>query len=159
MQLELLPSTVQGKDRLSHTWEEERMVPYSHQAGVLHDRVSRTPLRVLQPSFSKHFVTKPLNFEGISRGIQEHHKGSVLTVPTYEQSEAKGLYVSQKDMSQEKPHLISAEHLHSYRRITSTPSYRKAAAAGGLSRALHGVSCNGETAKKHDVTLCSSQWG
>lgn len=42
------------------------MVPYSHQAGVLQDRVSKTLLHVLQPSFSEYFVTKPLNFKGLA---------------------------------------------------------------------------------------------
>jgi len=44
--------------------------PYSHQAGALQDRVSRTPLHVLQPSFLKFFVKKTLDFKGTERTSQ-----------------------------------------------------------------------------------------
>jgi len=66
--------------------------------------------------------------------------------------------MAQRDTSQEKLHLISVEHLCSYSRITLTPSYQKATAAGGLSQVLQGVSFNRETAKKHNITLSGSQW-
>lgn len=61
--------------------------------------------------------------------------------------------MTQTDMSQEKPHLIIMDHVCSYSRQTSTPSYQKAAVTAGLSPVLHAMSCSREAAKQYDITV------
>lgn len=111
-------------------------------------------MRVLQPSSSVCYITKTLNFkeiEGTSQWFCAHcpylraewGKGLVHGPERYEPREtASHQHGASVQLQQDNTNtVISKSYSH-----------------WGLSRVLHGMSCNRETAKKHDVTLSSSQW-